>query len=261
MTSAVFSAFRGPVEPLRVPAAAVLLAGGRVLRAAQVAAPDRARVAGVAADALAHLVVAALLDLARQERVGDRRPGGADQVDRAAPHDLGHPVGVGEAADDDDRLLRRLPGLPRPLELVALLEEPRRPAVDPLPPRERADRHVPEVDHGVGPADELEAFGQLDPRASRACRPRSAPRWRSRRRRRRGRARSPPARTVTGSRTSRRSRPCGGCRWARGTGSAGRCATRTRRRCRSRRRAPAGPRPPTRPAPGRCPTGASPWEP
>ena len=68
----------GRLKPLRMPAAAVLLAGRRVLGAAEVAAPDRARVAGVAADALAHLVVAALLDLAGQERVGDRRPGGPD---------------------------------------------------------------------------------------------------------------------------------------------------------------------------------------
>ncbi len=154
----------GAVEPLRVPAAAVLLAGGRVLGAAQVAAPDRARVARVAADALADLVVAALLDLHRQERVGDRRPGGADQVGGAASHHLGHAVGIGEPADHDDRLLRRLAGAARPLELVALLEEPRRAAVDPLPAGERADGDVPQVDHGVRPADELEPLRQLDAR-------------------------------------------------------------------------------------------------
>src|SRR6185312_15319469 len=106
------------------------------------AAPDRTRVAGVAADALAHLVVAALLDLAGQERVGDRRPRRPDQVDRAAAHDLGHPVGIGEPADDDDRLVRRLAGPAGPLQLVALLEEARRPAIDPLPPRQGADGPV-----------------------------------------------------------------------------------------------------------------------
>ena len=65
------------LEALGMPAAAVLLARRRVLRAAQVASAVGERVAGVAADAGADLVVAALLDLERQERVGDRR--------RAAP--------------------------------------------------------------------------------------------------------------------------------------------------------------------------------
>ena len=50
----------GALEALGMPAAAVLLARRRVLRAAEVAAAVRARVADVAADALADLVVAAL---------------------------------------------------------------------------------------------------------------------------------------------------------------------------------------------------------
>ena len=66
----------GRVELLRVPAAAVLLAGGRVLRADQRRAADLpARDADVAADALADVVEPALLDLLRQERIGDRRAG------------------------------------------------------------------------------------------------------------------------------------------------------------------------------------------
>src|SRR6478735_4424371 len=116
---------RRPLEPLRMPAAAVLLPRRGVLRAAEVQPPDRARVTGVAADALAHLVVAALLDLAREERVRDRRPRGPDQVGMAAADDLRHAVGIREAADDDDRLRGRLLGPARPLELVALLVEAR----------------------------------------------------------------------------------------------------------------------------------------
>ena len=95
-------------EALGVPAAPVLLAGGRVLGAADVAAGVGLGDADVAADALADLVDAPLVDLARQERVGDRRPRGADQIPHAAAHDLGHQVGVGQAADADDRLGRRL---------------------------------------------------------------------------------------------------------------------------------------------------------
>src|SRR6185437_10085544 len=67
-------------EALRVPAAAILLARGGVLDAAEVAPELRLRDADVGADALADLVEAALLDLPRQERIGDRRPRRADQV-------------------------------------------------------------------------------------------------------------------------------------------------------------------------------------
>ena len=73
------------LEPLGVPAAAVLLAGGRVLGADHRRAADLpARDADVAADALADVVEAALVDLLRQERVGDRRPRSADDVELAA---------------------------------------------------------------------------------------------------------------------------------------------------------------------------------
>ena len=119
-------------------------------------APDRPRVAGIAADALADLVVAALLDLLWQERIRDRRPRRADQIDGAASHQVGHPVGVGEPAHHHDRLLGRLAGTARPGHLVALVEEPRRARVEPSRPPHRADHHVPQVDHRVGRADELE---------------------------------------------------------------------------------------------------------
>ena len=63
------------LEALRVPAAAVLLARRRVLGAADVVALLGLHDANVAADALAHLAVAAFLDLPREEGVGDRRTG------------------------------------------------------------------------------------------------------------------------------------------------------------------------------------------
>src|SRR6187401_3210194 len=72
-------------ELLRMPAAAVFLAGGRVLGAADVVAPLGLHDADVAPDALADLSVAPLLDLLRKEGVGDGRAGRTDEVPRAAP--------------------------------------------------------------------------------------------------------------------------------------------------------------------------------
>ena len=78
-------------EALGMPAATVLLTRGRVL-----CAPDRrasllpARHAHVAGDALADLVGAALLDLAREERVGDRGARGADDVALSGGDRLDH---------------------------------------------------------------------------------------------------------------------------------------------------------------------------
>src|SRR5581483_4482 len=91
-------------DPLRVPAPAELLAHGRVL-----GAPDRCdrHVAGhadVAADALPDVLEPALLDLAGQERIGDRRPGRPDQVEYAAPDLADHGVRRGEPADADHGL-------------------------------------------------------------------------------------------------------------------------------------------------------------
>src|SRR6185369_7637178 len=72
-------ALAGP-DPLRMPAAPPLLAHAWVLRAADRGHGGIARDADVAADALADVLQAALLDLLGQERVGDRRPRGADEV-------------------------------------------------------------------------------------------------------------------------------------------------------------------------------------
>ncbi|MCY1250157.1 hypothetical protein D9M72_637660 [compost metagenome] len=65
-----------------------------------------ARNADVAADTLADLLDAALPDLVRQERIGDRGTRAADQVENA-PTNLGdHRVRRRETADADDRLVR-----------------------------------------------------------------------------------------------------------------------------------------------------------
>jgi len=60
-----------------------------------------ARDADVAADALADVLLASLVDLARQERVGDRGPRGADEIEHPTPDLTHHGVGGGEAADAD----------------------------------------------------------------------------------------------------------------------------------------------------------------
>ena len=155
-------AVRRRLEALRMPAPPVLLARGRVLRAADVAAGIRLRNADVAADALADLVVAAVLDLGGQERVGDRRPRGADHVPDAARDDLRHLVGIREPADADDRLRRRLP---RPRRSTGSCQ----PAGNRLEAPEsfdhssrRADVDVPEIDEVVGEPYELETLVELD---------------------------------------------------------------------------------------------------
>ena len=86
-----------------MPAAAPLLAGGRILSAAHRNAVVPARDADVAADAFADLVLPALIDLLRQERVRDGGPGAADQIEDAAPYLRHHHIGRSEAPDADHR--------------------------------------------------------------------------------------------------------------------------------------------------------------
>jgi hypothetical protein len=149
----------GLVELLGVPAAAVLLAGGGVLRADHRRAADLPpRDALVAADALADVLEAALLDLLGEEGVGDRRPGGADDVELPGLDDPHHRVGVRDAPDADDRLVRVVAGLhlARVGLLVVLLEEARRPGV--LPPLgDVAHGEVPQVHEVVDVLDEAHA--------------------------------------------------------------------------------------------------------
>ena len=89
-----------------MPAPRELLASWRVLGADEKRPLDRPRGTDVAADAAANVVEPALLDLARQEGIGDRPPGRADDVEVPDANRLGHRARIGEAPDPDNRLGR-----------------------------------------------------------------------------------------------------------------------------------------------------------
>src|SRR5262249_1171241 len=91
-----------------MPAAPPFLAHGRVLGAADRHRFVVAGAADVAADAFADLVLAAFIDLARQERIGDRGARRADEIKLALADLPDHGVGRGEAADADHGLARQL---------------------------------------------------------------------------------------------------------------------------------------------------------
>ena len=142
-------------KALRVPAAPVFLAGGRVLGTDHRRSADLpARDADVASDTDAHVVDPAFLDLLRQEGIRDRRPGRPDDVGNALGHDLGHLFRIREAPHAEHRLFRDLLDELGPGDLVPLLIEARRPRVlSPL--GDVADIDVPQVDQGVGHLDEF----------------------------------------------------------------------------------------------------------
>ena len=144
-------------EFLRVPAAAIFLAGGGVLRANHRRPADfPARNAYIAADADADVVVAAFLDLLRQPGIGDRGARRADDVGDALGDDLGHLLRVGETADPEHGFLGHLFDESGPGNLVALLVESGRPGVL-APLGDVAHVHVPQIDQRVGQGDELHA--------------------------------------------------------------------------------------------------------
>src|SRR5262249_4846786 len=118
-----------------------LLAHRRILGAAYRAAELIAGNADVAADAFADVLEPPLLDLLRQERIGDRGPGRADEVEHALLDERYHVVGRGVAADADDRLRRHALDEADIGLLVALLGKARGLAVI-LP---GADIDVPEI--------------------------------------------------------------------------------------------------------------------
>ena len=68
------------LDPFGMPAAAPLLAHSRVLRASHGRLQMLPGHADIAADAFADVVETALLDLAGNEGIGDRRAGAADEV-------------------------------------------------------------------------------------------------------------------------------------------------------------------------------------
>ncbi len=211
----------------------------RVLQAAQVPEPVDLHDADVRTGALADLVGASFGDLVRQERVSDRRARGADQVPPPGTDDRGHEVGARHAPDADDRLRGGLADPTGPLELVPLLEVPRRAGVL-APERDRAHVHVPQVDECVGELHELERLVDDDAgRAERIDRDTGDDRAIVAHGLA-GRVRGSRARSARGARGIRRRHRFACCRTARGTASAGTSGRRRRRRCRSRSRGRAG---------------------
>jgi hypothetical protein len=145
------------VELLGMPAAPVLLARGRVLRADERRASDLpARNANVAADALTDVVEPALVDLLRQERVRDRRTAGGDDVELARRDRLDHHVRVRPATDAEHRLLRDGLDGALPRELPPRGVEPRGGRVL-TPLGDPRDVDVPDVDEIVDELDERKA--------------------------------------------------------------------------------------------------------
>ena len=177
------------------------------------------------------LVGAALGDLVGEEGIGDRRAGGADEIQHLLADHAHHGVGRGESAHSDHRFGGELLQPPHPLLLTPFRAEAGGDRIV-LP---TADHEVPDV--GQFPDQPQDS---LDVRRGRC------PARRPARRRRCGRPpppgpapsrrcpRAPPAAAGPGSRASRRIRRSAGC-----SGGTGRTATwsgrarRTRRRCRS----------------------------
>ena len=240
---------RRALEPLGMPPAPMLLAGGGVLDAAEMPVPVDLHDADVRAGAFADLVGASLGDLLRQERVGDRRPRAADQVERR-PIARSTPSDPGRSAAPRPRSAWPSPRGPAPSTRAG------------TPPRSSATSRSPcsstrssRRSRPTGPP------GRRPARRTRAPRPRGYPAGpsastairvttRSRPRPPPSRARASPARTAPGARGSRRTRRSACCRRPRGTAWAGTSARRTRRRCRTRSRAPASPPRPSRPGRG-----------
>src|SRR3954454_3446025 len=104
-----------------MPTAPIFLEGRRILRANDGAAKIETRDADVAADAFADVLDAALVNLARQPRVGDRRAGTADDVERARPDDAHNLFGFGYADGADQRNLGYALDLSFPGRLVVAL--------------------------------------------------------------------------------------------------------------------------------------------
>ena len=142
-----------------MPAAPPLLAHRRVLRAADGRHRPVAGDAHVAADALADVLEPALLDLPRQERVGDRGARRADQVEHALLDEADHRVRRREAPDPDDRLRRELlqPGEVR-LGPRLLAEARGERVVRPV-----ADHQVPHVGQLADELEERVGLAALDP--------------------------------------------------------------------------------------------------
>jgi hypothetical protein len=146
-------------DPLRMPSPAPLLAHSRVLRAADRRHGHVTGNTDIAPDALAYVVELPRLDLGRQERVRNRRPGRADHVQDAGPHLAHHGVRRREPAYPHHRL-RRHPLQARDQRLAfGLGREARRGRVQ-FP---AAEDEVPYVGQMIEQRDDLRRFGRRDP--------------------------------------------------------------------------------------------------
>ncbi len=144
-------------ELLRMPAATVFFAGGRILGTDHWRAADfPTRDTDVTTDTDADIVVTAFFDFLRQERIGDGRTCATDDVGKALGHDLGHFFRISVAAYAQHRLLRYLLDELGPGHLMALLVEARWACIL-TPFGDVADVHVPQVEQGVSQFDELHA--------------------------------------------------------------------------------------------------------
>ena len=141
-----------------MPAAPPLLPHRRVLGAADRRHRPVAGDADVAADALADVLQAALFDLLRQERVGDRRARGPDQVEHLLADQAHHRVGRGEAADADHGLRRQLLQAAEVALLPRLAAEARGERVVLPDP----DHDVPDVRQLADEREELLDLGALE---------------------------------------------------------------------------------------------------
>src|SRR6202140_4833058 len=91
-------------DPFGMPLAAPFFADGRVLRAPHRDGIVPARDTDVAADALADVLLAALVDFPGEKRIRDRGSRRADQIEHAASDLTDHGVRGGETADAAHRL-------------------------------------------------------------------------------------------------------------------------------------------------------------
>src|SRR5680860_147737 len=140
-----------------MPAAAVFLAGGGVLRADHGRAADLpARDADVTTDAHADIVDAAFINLAGQPGIGDARARRADDVELAGTDHLGHFFGIGEATDTQHRFLGHLFNELLPRNLMALTIKTRRPCIL-APLRNVSYVDIPNVNVRISQFEELHA--------------------------------------------------------------------------------------------------------
>src|SRR5258708_1386012 len=138
-----------------MPAAPPLFSCGGVLSAADRHTVVPARDTDIAADALANILLAALVDLLRQKRIGDRGARPTDQIQDAAFDLRNHAVRRGEAPHADDGLPGNLFDELYDRLVAAFAGESRRRAVS----WARVHLDVPKIRHISQQLDDFMRFG------------------------------------------------------------------------------------------------------